>query len=353
MTRTRLVTLSLTLVLGSLIAAVTLAPLQTAARPAHRFVKVADGVYAALATGAVATGSNSAIIVNAEDVMAVDSHITPAAARALVSEARMLTDRPVRYVVNTHFHFDHAHGNQIFPDDVLVIGHEFTREKLAGAPLQEPSFRSFTSGVPAQVEELKRQVAAEADPAQKAALEERLAVQSAYAEALKEVRPQAPNLTVNSRMTLFRGGREIRVLFFGRGHTGGDVVVYLPKEKVLCAGDLITGAPGFMGDGFLEEWVVTLEELKKLDFETIVPGHGDVISGAAEGRRHIEKLQSYMRDLHTQATALKAQGISATDAAKRIDLTSHKADFPTLTAPGVDPRAVARIYQLADERGRR
>ena len=151
MTRTRLVTLSLTLVLGSLIAAVTLAPLQTAARPAHRFVKVADGVYAALATGAVATGSNSAIIVNAEDVMAVDSHITPAAARALVSEARMLTDRPVRYVVNTHFHFDHAHGNQIFPDDVLVIGHEFTREKLPGAPLgrSHPAFppRSRNSSV--------------------------------------------------------------------------------------------------------------------------------------------------------------------------------------------------------------
>ena len=78
----------------------------------------------------MAVGSNAAIIVNEEDVLLVDSHISPVAAAALIEELGSITDKPVKYVVNTHFHFDHAHGNQIYPDDIEVIGHEFTREML-------------------------------------------------------------------------------------------------------------------------------------------------------------------------------------------------------------------------------
>lgn len=335
---------------AALFGAATLALFQTSAKPAHRFTKVTDTVYGALATGALATGSNSAVIINDQEVLVVDSHITPAAGRALVSEIRALTDKPIRYVVNTHFHFDHAHGNQVFDDDVLVIGHEFTRGKLAGDPLNEPSFKSFTSGVPAQVELLRTQVAGEADPAKKQALQDRLDVQAAYAEALKEIRPTPPNVTVRDRMSLYRGGREIQILFFGRGHTGGDVVVYLPKEKVLCTGDLFVPTPGFMGDGYLDEWAATLGELTTLDFETVIPGHGEVQVGGAVIKERIGWMQAYMRDLWSQANELKRQGVSAADAAKRIDLGAHKAHFPAITAPGVDARAVARIYQVVDER---
>ena len=81
-------------------------------------------------------GSRGAVIVNEEDVLSVESHISPAAAYAVVNEIEALTDKPVRYVVNTHFHFDHAHGNQIYPEDVHAIGHEVTREMLeTGASL--------------------------------------------------------------------------------------------------------------------------------------------------------------------------------------------------------------------------
>ena len=155
-------------------------------------------------------------------------------------------------------------------------------------------------------------------------------------------------------MTLYRGGREIQILYFGRGHTGGDVVVYLPKEKVLFSGDLFVPNLGFMGDGFLDEWIVTLEELKKLDFDTVVPGHGEVVAtGAAALKERIGFVQDYMRDLWKQANDLKRQGVSAADAAKRIDLTAHKTHFAQLTAVGVDARAVARIYQVVDGRERK
>ena len=88
---------------------------QTAApdRPAYRFEEIADGVYFASGTGAMTVMSNSLVIVNDDHVMLVDTSVTPAAARALVSQVHdELTDKPIRYVFNSHYHFDHAHGNQ-------------------------------------------------------------------------------------------------------------------------------------------------------------------------------------------------------------------------------------------------
>ncbi len=111
--------------------------------PAFRFTKITDDIYHARGTGALNVGTNSVVIINEADVMLVDSHISPAAAWVLLDELKTITQKPVKYVVNTHFHFDHAHGNQVFPPDVEVIGHEFTWQKLAGKPLEE---RSYVSG---------------------------------------------------------------------------------------------------------------------------------------------------------------------------------------------------------------
>src|SRR6266478_6428401 len=75
-------------------------------------------------------------------------------------------------------------------------------------------------------------------------------------------------------MVLHRGAREIDLLFLGRGHTGGDTVVYLPKEKIVATGDLMESRLAYMGDAFFDEWVTTLDALKKLDFNVDLPGHG-------------------------------------------------------------------------------
>lgn len=311
---------------------------------AHRFQKIADGVYSAIGSGTMNVGANSAIVVNERDVLIVDSHITPASARVLLQEIKTITDKPVRYVVNTHYHFDHAHGNQIFPDDVEVVGHEFTRQMLLSDVLNQPTYKSFTAPVPGRIDELKKLIPAETDPTKNAQLRNELTVQQDYWEALKEVRPTPPNVTLRTRMTLYRGGREIQLHFFGRGHTGGDVVVFLPKERIVATGDLLTAGLSYMGDAHVDEWATTLETLKSLDFEWVIPGHGEPYAGKAR----LEHFQSYLRDAWKQVSALKAQRVPPEDAAKRVDMTAHQANFPQIQGSGIDLRAVQRMYDVMD-----
>src|SRR5262245_3865892 len=94
---------------------------------AFRFNKVREGVYHAVGTGSLAVVGNSSFIVNDNDVIVVDDHVSPAAAWVLLEEIKTVTKKPVTTVINTHFHFDHAHGNQIFEPNVQILGHEFTR----------------------------------------------------------------------------------------------------------------------------------------------------------------------------------------------------------------------------------
>ena len=320
----------------------------------HRFVEVADGVWFATGSGSVYTMSNALVLVGEFDTLVVDSHVTPAASRALLDSLSVLTDKPVRYLVNSHYHFDHAHGNQSFPPGVEIIGHEYTRMKLSGADgsnvLDEATFHSFSDGVPATVERLEQRAAAETDPARKAELQENARVQRDYMNAIQEIRPTPPNITLDRKMTLFQvvanGSREIQLLHFGRAHTGGDVVIFLPKEKVVFTGDMMLPSLSYMGDAFVDEWPVTLEGLKTLDFETWLPGHGPVM----HSRDPISNFQAYLRDLWTKTVAMHDRGVSVEQASEQIDMTSHSANFTQIREPGVDPRAIRRIYQLLDAR---
>ena len=311
---------------------------------AHRFEKVADGIYYATASGTMTVGANSPIILTDTEALVIDSEITPAAARALVADLKAVTDKPVKYVIDSHYHYDHAFGNQVFGPDVQVIGHENTRKRLLGNTMAEYTYLSSVEPVPARVEALRKRIADEKDPQAKAALERQVANSLAYLEQVKEIRVTPPTVTLDRRMTLFRGGREIQILYFGRGHTDTDVVVYLPKEKIVCTGDLMESVISYMGDAYAAEWPATLDRLMTLDFDTVMPGHGVVFKGKA----HIEAFQRYLRDVLKQATALKQAGVSAEPAALRIDMRAFAGDFPQIRAAGIDPAAVRRIYALAD-----
>ena len=311
----------------------------------HRFIEVADGVWFATGTGSVFTMSNAMVLVGEFDTLVVDSHVTPAAARALLDSLQVITDKPVRYLVNSHYHFDHAHGNQAFPAGIEIIGHEFTRAKLngdIGNVLTENTFKSFSDPVPATVATLERQVAAESDPTRKAELTERHRVQLEYMNAIAEVQPTPPNITLETKMTLFQvvanGSREIQLRHFGRAHTGGDVVIYLPQEKVVFTGDMMLPGLAYMGDGHVDEWPAALEGLKTLDFDIWLPGHGPVM----RTRDPIDNFQAYLRDLWDKASALHSRGVSAEEAAQQLDMTNHS----MVRAVGVDPRAIRRIYAL-------
>jgi glyoxylase-like metal-dependent hydrolase (beta-lactamase superfamily II) len=311
---------------------------------AHRFEKVADGIYYATASGTMTVGANSPVIVTDTEAIVIDSEITPAAARALVADIRAITDKPVRYVIDSHYHYDHSHGNQIFGPDVQVIGHENTRKRMLTNVLEQYTYLSSVEPVPARVEALRKRIGDEKDPQQKAALERQVANQLSYLEQVKETRVTPPNVTLDRRMTLYRGGREIQLLYLGRGHTDTDVVVYLPKERIVCTGDLMESVISYMGDAYAEEWPATLDRLKALDFDTVMPGHGVVFKGKAR----IEAFQRYVREVLKQTLDLKKAGVSAEAAAQRIDMTAFAPDFPQIRAVGIDPAAVRRIYALAD-----
>jgi glyoxylase-like metal-dependent hydrolase (beta-lactamase superfamily II) len=317
--------------------------------PAFTFDQISDGIYHARGTGEVSVGSNGVVIINENDVILVDSHISPAAAWVMMEDLKSITDKPVRYVINTHFHFDHAHGNQIYGPDIDVIGHDYTRQRLSDPEgiIEGRTYQNFAAGVPAQVENLREQVRNAEGTERQGPLERQLRIQENYAASLAELRPTPPTISLESSLTLDRGGREIQILFLGRGHTGGDIVVYLPEERIVATGDLMVPSVAFswMGDAFLDEWPDTLEALKALDFDTVLPGHGQPFSDP----QIITNMQAYQRDLWSKISTMREQGLSIAQIAEQVDMTNHRGNFQTINGPGTQIGNVERAFERMDE----
>ena len=307
----------------------------------HRLTEVANGVYLAQTTAPL-FNSNALVIVNEEDVVVVDSHLTPAKARDLVASIKSVTTKPITTLINSHFHWDHAHGNQVFDDGVQIIWHEYTRMKLAGTPLEETQYVIATAGNKATLARI-REMLTNASEEDRPEIQKWFDLYSQQAEDWKEIAPIPPDTTLNDRMTLFRGSREIQIHFFGRAHTGGDITVYLPAEKLAFTGDMMLQGPSFLGDGYVDEWVETLENLKGLAFETIVPGHGNPFTD----RDLIGHVQAYYADLWEKVAAMHEQDIPIADAARDVDMTNHASTLG-VRRKGVDPQAVGRIYARLD-----
>jgi glyoxylase-like metal-dependent hydrolase (beta-lactamase superfamily II) len=313
---------------------------------AHRFVQVAPGVYAAIGNGTIETRDTASVIINSDDVFLVDTNITPEATRRLVNDIKTLTDKPIRYVVNTHWHYDHADGNQVFGPEVTIVGHQNERTAILGGVLKNRLALEFQN-LPGQLANIRTQIDAEQDPARKQQLEDRLKTQEAYQQQLMETVPTPPNVTFEDHMTIFRGDREIRLIHPGRGHSDTDVLVYLPKEKVIMTGDFFEGpATGALNFGFHDEWANNLEKLKGLDYETTIGGHGEPF----KGKERIDYFQAFLRDLWNQTKALHDQKVPVADAARRVDVSAHTPHYQNINGPGFQEATVARIYQLLDQR---
>ena len=255
---------------------------QTADKDLFELKKVGDGVYAAIAAPRYKVNCNAAVIMTNDGVVVVDSHSKPSAARALYNEIQSNTKQPIRKISNTHFHWDHWQGNEVYANanpGVEVVASERTKENLTrpdagvgGVPYIEKQL----AALPGEMAKLKADIQKETDPAKKANLESNLQQAEEFQKELQNMKPALPTRTVATTTTLREGGREIQLHVLGRAHTNGDLFIYLPKEKVVATGDALIDWMPFMNDGYPAEWPETLTELEKLGFDHIIPGHGEV-----------------------------------------------------------------------------
>ena len=277
-------------------------------------VKVADGVHVAVAAPAYKVNCNTAIIETGDGVVVVDTHSKPSAARVLVEHLRDITAEPVRYVVNTHFHWDHWHGNEVYPrayPGAEIVTNHITREAMVKKGLKR--IQDHVRQVPAEIARLRDDLAAAASPVDRARLAGQHRLAEAYLAEVKALSPALPTIAFERTMTLFRRDREIQLLHLGRAHTEGDVFVYLPREKVVITGDAVIGWTPYMGDGYPEDWASTLDNLARLDFTHIIMGHG-----AVAGREWLETFRGYVRDMVEAVRREVATGATLDEVKQRV-----------------------------------
>src|ERR1700716_3428175 len=256
---------------------------------------VADGVYAAIARHAYKINCNAAIIFLGDSVLVVDTHSKPSAARALIEQIKKLTPKPVKYVVNTHFHWDHYQGNEAYPSSwpagVEIISSEATRQNIQRIGI--PRIKNEIVTMPQEIATLKKDLEKAATAEQKKPIQENLRQAEAYFAELKSRQVTLPTMTFDRSLILRHGPRTVEILWLGRAHTDGDVFVFLPNEKVIVTGDALHGWTPFMGDSYPYEWIKTLDVAEKLAFDYVIAGHGDVM----RDKQKFELWKQYFRDL--------------------------------------------------------
>ena len=288
----------------------------TAAEDLFDIKPIADGVYAAIAKPAYKVNCNAAIILLGDSVLVVDTHSKPSAARALIEQIKKITDKPVHYVVNTHFHWDHYQGNEAYPSSwpagVEIISSEATRANIEQRGIPRVKHEIVT--MPAEIEKLKADLAKTSDPKQKDEIQKNLQQAEAYLAELKSMQVTLPTMTFDRSLILHRKARTVEIFWLGNAHTNGDIWVYLPKEKVLVTGDALHGWTPFMGDSYPFEWIQTLDTAEKLDFDQVLGGHGDVM----QGKQKFELWKQYFRDLLDETAQSYSAGASLEDAQKQV-----------------------------------
>lgn len=251
--------------------------------------ELAKGVYAVVRQDkpGLMVDANNLFIVNDKDVIVVDSNGSPYITREVHKALRRITKNPVSMVVNTHYHDDHIRGNSVYRDafpNVEFVAGEFAKAYLPGHGAK--SRASFLREAPSFVTYLKQQRSEKKSLLGGVASEEEMAMYDSdisLAEFVLKDGDKAetvlPTRTVQDELGIKRGNREIRIMHLGKGHTAADLIVYLPKEKIVATGDLVVWPIPLVGNpqSHITEWGPTLRKLVALGATTYVPGHGPVL----------------------------------------------------------------------------
>jgi glyoxylase-like metal-dependent hydrolase (beta-lactamase superfamily II) len=211
--------------------------------------------------------------------------------RKLLQQIRKVSQAPVRWIVNTHYHPDHRGGNSAVGPDAVIISTEFTRSHV-----------------------------------------EKLAQENSANEI---VGPKG--------LVLYLGGHEVQIYHPGPAHTQGDLVVYFPDEHAIATGDLfLTNSCPAMDDGDMENWIAALDHILALPVEHVVPGHFELAT-----KSELQRFRNYLADLRDQVARMYRQGMSLerTQAALALDAYKNFRQYPNYEATFKD-NAAAYYGQL-------
>jgi cyclase len=283
--------------------------------------KLAEGVYEIRHRNAPDHFSqgNTVVIIGDTGVLVVDSCYLPSSAREDIAQIRQWTNKPVRYLLNTHWHNDHIQGNASYADafpGVTIIAHTET------AKLMALRIGSYLSEYPHRMEKFQQELDSGKDPGgrvltgeEKEDLKNAVAGGRAASDAVsaefQNLKVRVPDVTFDHELNVDLGNREVQLKYLGRGNTVGDAVAYLPKEKILIAGDLVDSPVPYLYGGFPIEQIATLKRMNEFDFETLVPGHGDVLKGKTFVQQEIGLLEAVVgamnREIGRTSTEPKAR----------------------------------------------
>lgn len=236
------------------------------------------------------TGSNAVFLVTDDGVLVIDARTHPRLGQDLIDRIRKITDKPIKWLINSHFHGDHHFGNAAF--------------KAAGATFvaQTETAQLMQRLMP---KEMARRVAA----LKKAGLDP------------NEVKLIMPDVTFDSEMTIHLGGREVKLMYFGPGQQAGDTFVAFPHARVLFTPGSFAkhSMPNMAFTPSVENWIKLLEKVAKLDVDRYLPAHGDVAT-----RADVNELIAMIGDEYNTVRAAIAKGMSLDDALKTLTFPQYK-----------------------------
>jgi cyclase len=284
--------------------------------------QAAPGVFFARARAQALVNANAAIFVNANDVLVVDSHSKPSAAASLIAQIKKdVTPLPVRYVVNSHFHWDHTQGNHAYrtgEPKIDFIASEATKKLMSDLALQR--LKASLDDVPRQIDAMRARAGKSTSAAEKAFCADQIRQMQAYQQEMKNYTLELPTITFATSHVIKDKAHDLHIEFHGHAHTAGDVVVYCPQKRAISSGDMIHGILPFIADGFPKTWPKTIDSVAALDFNRLMPGHGPL----QQGRQPMTSLRNYIEELTSKVERGKKDGKTVADLQKLLTASSLK-----------------------------
>jgi len=297
--------------------------------------QLAPGVYAFIRTEppGLAVDCNVTAIINDKDVVLVDANIGPESAKETIKALKQITLKPVSAIICTHYHGDHSGGlatwRKAYPK-LEVIAHESFVNAMD--QYEKKSRASMITGAPQMAKFLRDQMAKGQNITGKPIDEETrtsylsdIRIAERYGREMPSVELVSPTKLVKDRLTLNRGKRTIEIRHLGPGHTISDLVVWLPKERIAIAGDLLVYPVPLVGapQSRIQDWPKTLDKLAALKPTVTIPGHGP----ALRDTKYLELMQRFFREVWTSVKDRIAKGEALDQIRKDLKLPELKQEF--------------------------